>query len=479
MGKAMKKFLIPFLAGIAVILLIAAQPKIGTRGVMLEQDGLGTNTTIATGKSVGATNLVALDAVANRPAFLSADGSVTNASGTPDGTKFVRDDGVLAVPSGDGVGIATNNGTGFNTTFYGQTNVGSITFTNGTRFDQPSANVTTFTNGQVQIWSGLSNRVALIVTNAETAGIHTNLVEILAPKMSNGSIVTIRGIWQNDTINFPAAFLIDINNVNSGSLTPLAAFRESGANRFTFYRSGILDVNGSGQIRNTAGALQFVHAGGDSIQIKADTGTSPAIEFYNSSTVRQAGLRSASSNRVAYLDQNNAANILLSGCIFSSTADKGVTNSTTETSVIGTGDGTLTLPVNTLIAGRVIRITVSGIFSDDAVTPGTVTVAAKLGATTVATTGAQTPAAGVANGGWKAVIIISCRTAGSSGTVMAHGSFENQGSALAENNWWMLNTGTTTINTEATQAIDVTWDWGTADADNSTTGQIALVEVLR
>lgn len=40
----MKKFLIPFLAGIAVILLIAAQPKIGTRAVMLEVDGVGTNT---------------------------------------------------------------------------------------------------------------------------------------------------------------------------------------------------------------------------------------------------------------------------------------------------------------------------------------------------------------------------------------------------------------------------------------------------
>jgi hypothetical protein len=62
---------------------------------------------------------------------------------------------------------------------------------------------------------------------------------------------------------------------------------------------------------------------------------------------------------------------------------------------------------------------------------------------------------------------------------MAHGSFENQGAALAENNWWMVNTGTTTIDTTATQAVDVTWDWGTADTDNSTTGQIGIVEILR
>lgn len=478
MGKAMKKFLIPFLAGIAVILLIAAQPKIGTRGVMLEQDGLGTNTTIATGKSVGATNLVALDAVANRPAFLSADGSVTNASGTPDGTKFVRDDGVLAVPSGDGVGIATNNGTGFNTTFYGQTNVGSITFTNGTRFDQPSANVTTVTNGQLQLWSGATNRVALLVTNAGTY-LHNELAQFHAGLMSNGSIVSIKGRWQNDTIQFPPAFLIDIAKTNAGSLSPLAEFRFDGSSKFSFQNGGMVLGAGAVNIDGSVGAFTLIHASSDDLRVKTSSGSNPTLAFYNSSTARQNGLRSVSTNRIAYMDQSGNANILLSGAIFSSTADKGVTNSTTETSVIGTGDGTLTLPVNTLIAGRVIRITVAGIFSDDAVTPGTVTVAAKLGATTVATTGAQTPAAGVANGGWKAVIIISCQTAGSSGTVMAHGSFENQGSALAENNWWMLNTGTTTINTEATQAIDVTWDWGTADADNSTTGQIALVEVLR
>lgn len=103
----MKKFLIPFLAGIAVIFLIAAQPKIGTRGVMLETNGFGTNTTIVTGISLAATNIIPLNATATRPAFIGPGGSITNASGTPDGTKFVRDDGVLAVPTG---GEATTNG---------------------------------------------------------------------------------------------------------------------------------------------------------------------------------------------------------------------------------------------------------------------------------------------------------------------------------------------------------------------------------
>lgn len=42
----MKKFL-PFFAIIALIFLVAAQPKIGTRFLMLETNGFGTNTTIA------------------------------------------------------------------------------------------------------------------------------------------------------------------------------------------------------------------------------------------------------------------------------------------------------------------------------------------------------------------------------------------------------------------------------------------------
>ncbi len=44
----------------------------------------------------------------SRPAYFNAQGVLTNASGTPDGTKFLRDDGALAVPPGGGSGGGTN-----------------------------------------------------------------------------------------------------------------------------------------------------------------------------------------------------------------------------------------------------------------------------------------------------------------------------------------------------------------------------------
>jgi len=45
---------------------------------------------------------------ASRPAFIDSNTNIVAATGTPDGTKFLRDDGVLAVPSGSGGGGGTN-----------------------------------------------------------------------------------------------------------------------------------------------------------------------------------------------------------------------------------------------------------------------------------------------------------------------------------------------------------------------------------
>jgi hypothetical protein len=52
-----------------------------------------------------------------------------------------------------------------------------------------------------------------------------------------------------------------------------------------------------------------------------------------------------------------AAGALKSPWLFAATADKTVANTTTETSLVGTGVGTLTLPANCLTAGRSVRVT--------------------------------------------------------------------------------------------------------------------------
>jgi len=66
---------------------------------------------------------------ASRPAYINANGQITNASGTPDGTKFMRDDGVLATPTGTGTGNVSSNSSG------GITAIGTSTNKNNTYFE--------------------------------------------------------------------------------------------------------------------------------------------------------------------------------------------------------------------------------------------------------------------------------------------------------------------------------------------------------
>ena len=76
-----------------------------TGAVFYGHVGIATNLTV--GKGVTLPSLTA-----SRPLILNASGNVTNATGTPDGTKFLRDDGTLAVPSGAG-GVGPTNANQF------------------------------------------------------------------------------------------------------------------------------------------------------------------------------------------------------------------------------------------------------------------------------------------------------------------------------------------------------------------------------
>lgn len=176
---------------------------------------------------------------------------------------------------------------------------------------------------------------------------------------------------------------------------------------------------------------------------------------------------------------------ILSGVIFSQTADATVANTGTETTLIGTGVGTVTLPADVLFgssgsAGRTLRITARGIYGTDAITPGNLNLRVKLGATTICTTGNVAATAALTNRFWELTAYITCRTQGAAGTVLGNGGFLHD-DALATSElriWQMINTGTTTIDTTASLAIDVTADWDTADAQNTITCQVLVVEIL-
>jgi len=161
-----------------------------------------------------------------------------------------------------------------------------------------------------------------------------------------------------------------------------------------------------------------------------------------------------------------------------STATATITNTTTETTLVGSGVGSLTFPANSLFIGRTIRIQAYGLLST-ATVPGTLRIKVKLGSTVILDTTAQTVASALSNFVWKVDAVITVRTVGASGSVMSQSAFEFQASSLAALlAWSMTNTAAVTLDTTASNALDVTAQWGTADTSNNIRCTNVTVESL-
>lgn len=158
----------------------------------------------------------------------------------------------------------------------------------------------------------------------------------------------------------------------------------------------------------------------------------------------------------------------LSSVIFIQTASVAVNNTTTETTLIGAGVGTLTLPADFLVAGKTIRVTARGFGNR---VSGSLTLKVKFGSTVLTSTGAQTPTMG--SDGYEVITDIICRTTGASGTVFAQGYTHVETSTFD-----MVNTATVTVDTTGTLAVDVTAQWTIASIANIITQSNLIVEVL-
>lgn len=195
------------------------------------------------------------------------------------------------------------------------------------------------------------------------------------------------------------------------------------------------------------------------------------------------------SNADGYLDSYADIDIrdnvkgLAGSCVsnaFKKTADTTVANTVTETSLVGTGTGTVTLPANFLIIGRTIRVHAAGYYSD-AAAPGTINFRVRLGGisgTVILNTTALTPAGTVSNQLWEMDAYFTCRTTGATGTIYAQGHVTLHDTTAASRVYEMVNTATSTIDTTAAQAVTPSLQWGTADAANTLTCTNLTVEWL-
>lgn len=171
-----------------------------------------------------------------------------------------------------------------------------------------------------------------------------------------------------------------------------------------------------------------------------------------------------------YVNGNTASSSVaqVGGTLFTQTANVVVNATVTETTLIGTGVGSATMPANLLIAGRTIRVKMYGKYQSTA--SAAVTLRLKAGVTTLTTVVGNTifPAGsdGIAYEG-----TFTCRTTGASGTVMP-ASWGFEAAALTPD----YPTTTVTVDTTTSLALDLTVQFGAATSGITVSNLV--IEVL-
>lgn len=154
--------------------------------------------------------------------------------------------------------------------------------------------------------------------------------------------------------------------------------------------------------------------------------------------------------------------------LFTATADATVGNTTTETTLFGSGSGSLTLSANYLTTGKTIAVRMWGYITTN-VTP-TFRLRLKLGSTVIAdSVAAATPIIGATARLFMVDAVLTCRTTGATGTVIGQVEYMFGGTSTTIAIEGSETNATTTIDTTATQAVDVMATWGTAHAQNTVT----------
>jgi hypothetical protein len=147
--------------------------------------------------------------------------------------------------------------------------------------------------------------------------------------------------------------------------------------------------------------------------------------------------------------------------------DTSVANTIVEGSVLAAK----TFPANWWKVGKTVRITLRGYLGSTA-TP-TLNIRCKFGSVTLVSTGAVAQVGTPTNIGYEVIVDITCRTVGGTGTLMAQGIFR-YGANLVH----MTSLAAAVVDTTTSQALDITAQWGVANAANFINGTIGLVEAM-
>lgn len=159
-----------------------------------------------------------------------------------------------------------------------------------------------------------------------------------------------------------------------------------------------------------------------------------------------------------------AAPIWFSPTLFTNTNTVSVSNTTTETSIIGTVLGTTTIPIASV--GKQFKIMFGGVYSTDVVAPGNLTFNLYYGSTLIATTDITALAAGATNLDINGECILTTLSVGSSGTITTSGgiSYETANNTSRDYASLSNNGNSVTVANNSTQTFNATVTWASASA---------------
>lgn len=270
-------------------------------------------------------------------------------------------------------------------------------------------------------------------------------------RTTNGRLTDINGFsFASSNLTVPN---IIVTNIASGASDNQIIYNDINTNKLSSSPTVVVDTSNNLALTNSL------------INVASSGGTTEG-QVWNDSTQK---------SRAVY---QSGIKQMLEGVLFTQTADKTVTNTAAETSIIGTGVGTITLPANFFLAGKTIRISGGGIYSA-AIVPGNLTIKVKYGTIVLASVVITNLAGSGSNLAFQYSTTISCRTTGATGTVITDGNASYETAVLARG-FAALNNGaaTATIDTTASNALDVTATWATMSASNILKTVDVRVEVL-
>lgn len=164
--------------------------------------------------------------------------------------------------------------------------------------------------------------------------------------------------------------------------------------------------------------------------------------------------------------------------IFSQTNDKLITNTTVETSALGSGIGSKLIKSTEILPGRRLRLHGEGIYSAPLLF-ASLTARVKLGGTTVASVTTSSLGLNVTDKAFTFDCLLVFRSTGVSGKVVAGGSAQYTVSSGTKAFDDLDNAGSEiTLNTTSDLSIDVTVQWDLATATRSLKTTIATIMLV-